>query len=124
MEICFTLTSLELMVVAVQYFSSADIWSVGCTIIEMATGKPPWCQYQEVILPSNSQYCNHFVIISFTILRISCICVSVLVFTLVMSVLLCQVQALFHIGTTKSHPPIPEHLSAEAKDFLSKCLQK
>ncbi|XP_056695963.1 mitogen-activated protein kinase kinase kinase NPK1 isoform X2 [Spinacia oleracea] len=60
---------------------SADIWSVGCTIIEMATGKPPWCQYQEV-------------------------------------------QALFHIGTTKSHPPIPEHLSADAKDFLMKCLQK
>ncbi|KAL2922541.1 Mitogen-activated protein kinase kinase kinase NPK1 [Bienertia sinuspersici] len=60
---------------------SADIWSVGCTVIEMATGKPPWCQYQEV-------------------------------------------QALFHIGTTKSHPPIPEHLSVDAKDFLSKCLQK
>ncbi|XP_057489139.1 mitogen-activated protein kinase kinase kinase NPK1-like [Actinidia eriantha] len=61
---------------------SADIWSVGCTVIEMATGKPPWSQqYQEV-------------------------------------------AALFHIGTTKSHPPIPEHLSVEAKDFLLKCLQK
>ncbi|GAB2266544.1 hypothetical protein Dimus_001546 [Dionaea muscipula] len=61
---------------------SADIWSVGCTVIEMATGKPPWSQqFQEV-------------------------------------------AALFHIGTTKSHPPIPEHLSAEAKDFLLKCLQK
>ncbi|KAL7210469.1 hypothetical protein ACSBR1_031927 [Camellia fascicularis] len=61
---------------------SADIWSVGCTIIEMATGKPPWSQqYQEV-------------------------------------------AALLHIGTTKSHPPIPEHLSAEAADFLLKCLQK
>ncbi|KAL9266244.1 Mitogen-activated protein kinase kinase kinase NPK1-like protein [Drosera capensis] len=61
---------------------SADIWSVGCTVIEMATGKPPWSQqYQEV-------------------------------------------AALFHIGTTKSHPPIPEHLSADAKDFLLKCLQK
>ncbi|KAK3189994.1 hypothetical protein Dsin_029555 [Dipteronia sinensis] len=61
---------------------SADIWSVGCTVIEMATGKPPWSQqYQEV-------------------------------------------AALFHIGTTKSHPPIPDHLSSEAKDFLLKCLQK
>ncbi|OVA06674.1 Protein kinase domain [Macleaya cordata] len=61
---------------------SADIWSVGCTVIEMATGKAPWSQqYQEV-------------------------------------------AALFHIGTTKSHPPIPEHLSADAKDFLLKCLQK
>ncbi|KAK9041846.1 hypothetical protein V6N11_016935 [Hibiscus sabdariffa] len=62
---------------------SADIWSVGCTVIEMATGKPPWSQqYQEVA------------------------------------------AALFHVGTTKSHPPIPEHLSSEAKDFLLKCLQK
>lgn len=61
---------------------SADIWSVGCTVIEMATGKPPWSQqYQEV-------------------------------------------AALFYIGTTKSHPPIPEPLSVEAKDFLLKCLQK
>ncbi|KAL8242787.1 hypothetical protein R6Q59_013089 [Mikania micrantha] len=61
---------------------SADIWSVGCTVIEMATGKPPWSQqYQEV-------------------------------------------AALFHIGTTKDHPPIPDHLSFEAKDFLLKCLQK
>lgn len=61
---------------------SADIWSVGCTVIEMATGKAPWSQqYQEV-------------------------------------------AALFYVGTTKSHPPIPDDLSAEAKDFLLKCLQK
>ncbi|KAL1548587.1 Mitogen-activated protein kinase kinase kinase npk1 [Salvia divinorum] len=61
---------------------SADIWSVGCTVIEMATGKAPWSQqYQEV-------------------------------------------AALFYVGTTKSHPPIPDHLSLEAKDFLLKCLQK
>ncbi|XP_066327136.1 mitogen-activated protein kinase kinase kinase NPK1-like [Miscanthus floridulus] len=61
---------------------SADIWSVGCTVIEMATGKPPWShEYQEVSL-------------------------------------------LYYVGTTKSHPPIPEHLSTEAKDFLLKCLQK
>ncbi|KAE9593682.1 hypothetical protein Lal_00036500 [Lupinus albus] len=62
---------------------SADIWSVGCTVIEMATGKPPWSQqYQQ------------------------------------------EVAALFHIGTTKAHPPIPDHLSVGAKDFLIKCLEK
>ncbi|KAG6764428.1 hypothetical protein POTOM_031897 [Populus tomentosa] len=83
-------SSLDAIVFDIQFHSSADIWSVGCTVIEMATGKPPWSQqYQE----SKNKF--RF-----------------------------QVAALFHIGTTKSHPPIPEHLSIEAKDFLLKCLQE
>ncbi|KAI3676078.1 hypothetical protein L1987_85676 [Smallanthus sonchifolius] len=61
---------------------SADIWSVGCTVIEMATGKPPWSQHYQ------------------------------------------EVAALFYIGTTKSHPPIPDQLSFEAQDLLLKCLHK
>ncbi|KAJ0501595.1 putative mitogen-activated protein kinase kinase kinase STE-STE11 family [Helianthus annuus] len=62
--------------------NSADIWSVGCTVIEMATGKPPWSQHYQ------------------------------------------EVAALFYIGTTKSHPPIPDQLSFEAQDLLLKCLHK
>ncbi|CAI5493556.1 unnamed protein product [Closterium sp. Naga37s-1] len=60
----------------------ADIWSVACTVIEMATGKPPWSEF------------------------------------------LSQVSALFHIAQSKGPPLIPDHLSADAKDFLLRCFHR
>lgn len=60
----------------------ADIWSLACTVIEMATGKPPWNNYTA------------------------------------------PVAAMFQIASSKDPPPLPEHLSREAKDFLLLCFNR
>jgi serine/threonine protein kinase len=60
----------------------ADVWSVGCTVIEMATGRPPWPH-----------------------------CAT-------------PVAAMFQIASSRDPPPIPEHLSAQAKDFLLMCFSR
>ncbi|KAF8380216.1 hypothetical protein HHK36_027698 [Tetracentron sinense] len=60
---------------------AVDIWSLGCTVLEMATTKPPWSQFEEV-------------------------------------------PAMFKIGNSKELPAIPNHLSADGKDFVRQCLQR
>lgn len=60
--------------------SASDVWSVGCTVIELLQGKPP--------------YHN-----------------------------LAAMPALFAI-VNDDHPPLPEGISAAARDFLMQCFQK
>jgi serine/threonine protein kinase len=60
----------------------ADIWSLACTVIEMATGKPPWSSYAA------------------------------------------PVAAMFQIASSKDPPPLPQHLSREAQDFLLLCFNR
>jgi len=72
-----------------------DIWSLGCTVIEMATGKHPW--YFLIKFSQPNKYHNRPEIKSFP-------------------------EFVVAIMTHKC-PPIPEHLSDIAKDFILQCCQ-
>ncbi|KAI5066680.1 hypothetical protein GOP47_0019304 [Adiantum capillus-veneris] len=61
---------------------ASDIWSLGCTVVEMLQGSPPWGHVSSLA------------------------------------------AALFKVGCSSQIPPLPEAISAEAEDFLLKCLQR
>ncbi|XP_040380325.1 mitogen-activated protein kinase kinase kinase 17-like [Oryza brachyantha] len=61
---------------------AADVWALGCTVIEMATGRTPWSDMDDVL------------------------------------------AAVHRIGYTEAVPEVPAWLSADAKDFLARCLQR
>jgi mitogen-activated protein kinase kinase kinase 17/18 len=61
---------------------AADVWALGCTVLEMATGRAPWSHVDGAL------------------------------------------AALHLIGYTDAAPEVPEWLSADARDFLRRCLAR
>ncbi|EOA25445.1 hypothetical protein CARUB_v10018782mg [Capsella rubella] len=67
-----------------EYGSKADVWALGCAVVEMFSGKTAWSVNDD----------SHFM------------------------------SLLIRIGVGEELPKIPELLSEEGKDFLSKCFVK
>ena len=98
------------------YSLAVDIWSLGCTILEMATSKPPWSQYEGVRLWIFGPY---FIVVIFV--KVRC---EMFVDQTILSCWMWQVAAIFKIGNSRDVPEIPDHLSNDAKSFVRLCLQR
>lgn len=84
----------------------ADIWSLGCTIVEMATGQPPFIE-----LGSPQAAVFKVTIIFF-------------IFSLELHEFDDNLMFLIvQVGFYKIHPEIPSELSERAKNFILQCFE-
>lgn len=82
------------------YSAKVDMWSFGCTVLAMLSGKRPWPEADEVDVLNN---------VSYLIPRMDRIALN---------------QRFSQIGRNAMVPPVPAnvHRSTGAEDFLLKCL--
>lgn len=93
-------------------------------MLEMATTKPPWSQY-EGVRKTGYNACIHLYESNACIYLYDRLFARVM-FDLVLLIPFdsAKVAAMFKIGNSKELPPIPEYLSEDGKNFVRLCLQR
>ena len=95
------------------YGLQADIWSVGCTVLEMATGRPPFADYNP-----------HAAMFKVCTAHLWVFAVNVGIEAMIFPMSTpCLELTVHQVGRDKAHPDIPEDLDKHATEFMLLCFQ-